>query len=490
MPATLQNLYFRGCSYCLYLHYRLMKIKRKTNGVIAELEKFFDIVDQSLLVFDEGVKNYLHRDIKAVNENLQSIVKLENDSSLLQRDIEASLYRDEMSSNGDVLRLLERMRLIVNLLNNDLYQFEIERPNIPAELNPDFLKLLELSSQAVTNTIPASKAFFHTPEVLQDKVRRIYFYQKEADRQAKALKRKVFHEMDSLKLSEKVHLRYFALHIEELALQARNVADQLSVMSIRSLPSRKGSSARFWGALGTGLLMSGCIAAAAVLILRNPSGIFVSGSNSALTAVLIVLSIILVIVLATQIVRNRRERRHTSTRLQAQEDEINDSIRKMSEMEVQLMKAENDHLQNLLDLKRKETTGVVEKISEQREFINSIYDAVLQAESADEQTRSELLHDIKSQLGLRRNATGEQEDFYAQVEQMHKDFSVRLASKFPQLTAQERKLATLLRLEFSTKYIASLLNISPKSVEIERHRMRTKMGLSRDVKLTDFIKNI
>ena len=89
-----------------------MKIKRKTNGVIAELEKFFDIVDQSLLVFDEGVKNYLHRDIKAVNENLQSIVKLENDSSLLQRDIEASLYRDEMSSNGDVLRLLERMRLI------------------------------------------------------------------------------------------------------------------------------------------------------------------------------------------------------------------------------------------------------------------------------------------------------------------------------------------------------------------------------------------
>lgn len=73
---------------------------------------------------------------------------------------------------------------------------------------------------------------------------------------------------------------------------------------------------------------------------------------------------------------------------------------------------------------------------------------------------------------------------------MHKDFSVRLASKFPQLTAQERKLATLLRLEFSTKYIASLLNISPKSVEIERHRMRTKMGLSRDVKLTDFIKNI
>ena len=47
------------------------------------------------------------------------------------------------------------------------------------------------------------------------------------------MKRRVFHEMSSLKLSEKVHLRYFALHIEELALAAAKVADQLSVMSIR-----------------------------------------------------------------------------------------------------------------------------------------------------------------------------------------------------------------------------------------------------------------
>lgn len=467
-----------------------MGIRRKNAGIIADLEKFFEIIDQSLLVFEEGVKNYLHRDMKAVNENLQSIVKLENNSSLLQRDIEASLYRNGMSGNADVLRLLERMGHIVNLLNNDLFQFEIERPNIPAELNQDFLKLLELSSQAVANTTPASKAFFHTPELMPDKVRRVYFYQKEADRQAKALKRKVFHEMDGLKLSEKVHLRYFALHIEELALQAMKVADQLSVMSIRSLPSRNGLRGSFWMSAMVGILTLCGIGIAAVAIFREPSDVFGSGNGSVLTMILIMLSVLLLLILIVQILRSRRERRNSVTRLKAQEDEINDNNRKLSEMEVQLMKMENDHLQNLLDLKRKETTGVVEKISEQREFIDSIYDSILRAESADESTRGELLHDIKSQLGLRRNATGEQEDFYAQVEQMHRDFSVRLASKFPQLTAQERKLATLLRLEFSTKYIASLLNISPKSVEIERHRMRAKMGLSRDVKLTDFIKNI
>ena len=39
--------------------------------------------------------------------------------------------------------------------------------------------------------------------------------------------------MDGLKLSEKFHLRYFSLHIEDLAKAAVKVAEQLSVMAIK-----------------------------------------------------------------------------------------------------------------------------------------------------------------------------------------------------------------------------------------------------------------
>lgn len=410
-----------------------MSTKRKNAEAISSLEKFFNLVDQSLLVFQEGVKNYLHHDMSALDANLQSIVKLENDTVMLERQIETFLYRRSGFSKlrGDILRLMERIGHIVSTLNNYLFQFEIERPNIPSELNPDFLKLLELSSQAVANTVPACKAYFHSTDTVPDRVRRVYFYQKETDRQAKALKRKVFHEMNSLKLSEKVHLRYFALHIEQLSIDASKVADQLSVMTLRA------SS-------------------------------FLGGSLLA-----------------------RRINRNSDERLVAKEDEINEGNRKLSEMEVQIMKMENDHLQNLLDLKRKETIGAVEKITEQKEFIDNIYEMVHRAEYAqDSETRDRLLHDAKAQLSLRRNQTHEQEDFYTKVEQLHKDFSARLSAKFPSLTAQERKLATLLRLEFNTKYIASVLNISSKSVEVERHRLRQKMGLVRSQNLTEFIKSI
>ena len=210
---------------------------RKTKETIGRLDKFFDIVDQSLLVFIEGVKNYIYRNDDALNGNLQTITKLESEAEMLRRDIETDLYRRTSLSRprGDILRLLERMDHVLDTISNNLYQFEIERPNIPVELNSEFLKLMELSTEAMSTTIPASKAYFKTPDSVPDMVHRVYFFQKEADTQAKILKRRVFHEMDSLKLSEKFHLRYFALHIEELSQEALKVADQLSVMSIRRI---------------------------------------------------------------------------------------------------------------------------------------------------------------------------------------------------------------------------------------------------------------
>ena len=131
------------------------------------------------------------------------------------------------------MRLLEALDHIIDTLNDNLFQFEIERPFIPVELNADFLKLTELSIQAVETAIPATKAYFRTSDSITEKVHRVYFYEKEADKQAKSLKKKVFHTMDELRLSQKFHLRYFALHIEEISMEAEKVADQLSVMSIK-----------------------------------------------------------------------------------------------------------------------------------------------------------------------------------------------------------------------------------------------------------------
>ena len=208
---------------------------RKQDKIIDNLGKFFDTIDQSLLVFGEGVRNYLYQNPEAFGLNLQAITKLENEAELMRREIEAELYRQSslIRMRGDILRLLERMDHMIDTVNDDLFQFDIERPFIPSELNADYTKLLELSIQAAADTIPAAKAYFNDPGAVSDKVRRVHFYHKEAEETSKAIKRRVFHEKDELKLSQKFHLRYFALHIEDLASAAVRVADQLSVMTIK-----------------------------------------------------------------------------------------------------------------------------------------------------------------------------------------------------------------------------------------------------------------
>lgn len=208
---------------------------KNTNKTIQDIDTFFDTIDETILVFKSGVKNYLYNNTEQFNDNLQSMAKLEKTSNELRRSIESKLYTHSLMAEvrGDVLRLLERLENVVDILARNLFQFEVEIPFIPVELNNDFIKLTETSTLSVEGIIPAAKAYFRTPDSMTDKIHRVYFYEQETNKLAQSIKRKVFHEMDKLKLSEKFHLRYFTLHIEELSHAAEKIADLLSVMAIK-----------------------------------------------------------------------------------------------------------------------------------------------------------------------------------------------------------------------------------------------------------------
>jgi DNA-binding CsgD family transcriptional regulator len=86
--------------------------------------------------------------------------------------------------------------------------------------------------------------------------------------------------------------------------------------------------------------------------------------------------------------------------------------------------------------------------------------------------------------------SSEKEAFYVQVEQIHKDFRMKLETNFTELSDLDKKLAILIRLNLSTKEMATLLGISPKSVEVSRYRLKKKIGLGKDDNLIHFINNL
>jgi uncharacterized protein len=207
----------------------------KANKSIELINKFLNCIDQSLLLFKDGVKNYLYKNAGNFSSNLQSLANCEMESDVLRREIENTLYTQSLMPQlrGDIMRLLEEMDNLIDQAKKNLFQFDVEMPNIPGELIPDLIKLTQISTSAAESVIPAAKSYFSEPANVTEKIHRVYFYEKETDLLADVIRRKIFREMPELKLSEKFHLRYFTLHIENISDIAEKVADLLTIMAIK-----------------------------------------------------------------------------------------------------------------------------------------------------------------------------------------------------------------------------------------------------------------
>jgi phosphate/sulfate permease/DNA-binding CsgD family transcriptional regulator len=160
-------------------------------------------------------------------------------------------------------------------------------------------------------------------------------------------------------------------------------------------------------------------------------------------------------------------------------------------MELKSIQRENERLANTLEIKRKELVNLALGINEQRDFFDSIYQEIHSALSAGEPAEVKArLTRVARALRDKMTFSSEMNGFYSRVEELHKHFVEKLVERFPQLTEQEKRLATLLRLGFSTKEIAGLMHVSPKSAEIGRHRLRKKLGLDREENLISYIKSL
>ena len=95
------------------------------------------------------------------------------------------------------------------------------------------MELISLTAKSVDNAVPAARIFFTSPDEVKDKIQKVLFYNREANVLSNNLKRKIFQEFDTLKLSEKIHLRYFALHIEQVSDVAKRIAHLLSSLVIK-----------------------------------------------------------------------------------------------------------------------------------------------------------------------------------------------------------------------------------------------------------------
>ncbi len=100
------------------------------------------------------------------------------------------------------------------------------------------------------------------------------------------------------------------------------------------------------------------------------------------------------------------------------------------------------------------------------------------------------LYELQSMLRQTLLLDMDRENLQLLIHENNQLFYSKLNELYPRLTNKEIRLTTLVRLNLSSKEIASILNISIKSVEMNRYRLRKKMQISSKVSLNEFIRNL
>ncbi|MFM9988277.1 triple tyrosine motif-containing protein [Flavobacterium sp.] len=157
------------------------------------------------------------------------------------------------------------------------------------------------------------------------------------------------------------------------------------------------------------------------------------------------------------------------------------------ENEQQIMKLKNEQLSNDFDAKNRELAVSTMSLIKKDELLALIRED-LNKTSDDGNNKS-----IKSVIStINKNITKEDtwNIFKEAFDNADNDFLKKIKASHPSLTSSDLKLCAYLRLNLSSKEIAPILNISIRSVEIKRYRLRKKLNLLHDDGLVNYILSI
>ena len=148
--------------------------------------------------------------------------------------------------------------------------------------------------------------------------------------------------------------------------------------------------------------------------------------------------------------------------------------------------ADRDALEAELDFKKKLMTENALFITRRTELGNSIIDDLRQI---NRETGNEYSDKMLGAISKLKNLIQGQEwkEFELRFEEEHGKFRENLVRLHPDLTPNEIKLCTFLRLDMSSKEISEITQQSVRALETARSRMRKKLGLERSDNLVQYL---
>lgn len=208
----------------------------------------------------------------------------------------------------------------------------------------------------------------------------------------------------------------------------------------------------------------------------------------------ILLTVMLIIAIVLFI--NHRSKQGALEMEKIKELEIQEQ-KKVFEAENQAKKREikelkNQQLQYELRHKAQELASSTMNLIRKNEILLEIMDNISKAtedilkntdKSAVISRLTKMERNIKQNIDQDKNWKKFEENF----DLVYENYLKRLGEAYPQLNVSDKKICAYIKMDLSSKDMAPLLDMSIRSIETNRYRIRQKLGLDREVNLADFL---
>ncbi|MBN2682393.1 MAG: tetratricopeptide repeat protein [Bacteroidales bacterium] len=162
--------------------------------------------------------------------------------------------------------------------------------------------------------------------------------------------------------------------------------------------------------------------------------------------------------------------------------------KKMALMEATKMLAETKlaAAQTDIEMRKKLLLNYVMRISEKNDLFATIRSKLTEKKQIDKEKQQELISILNSHLLI----PGEKQELEHLTKQAGQVFFSKLDNLSNDLKETEKKVCVFLSLGLSSKDMASILNISPATIDNYRSNIRKKLNLDSNIGLEEFLKSL
>lgn len=212
--------------------------------------------------------------------------------------------------------------------------------------------------------------------------------------------------------------------------------------------------------------------------------------NTIILTIAGIIVIVLLVIVSLLVISRQRLKIRNEQALQAQNLHRYEAQKELMEADLRNKELHENTLKLDLDVKAKELSTYTLHIIQKNQLLEELRGKLEAMVKEDKRDQKKQLQQLIQQINQNFNHDQYWGEFRGIFEQVHQAFLTNLKKYAENLTANDLKLVSLIKMNLAAPDIATLLGISMDSLKVARYRLRKKINMPREENLNAFIQSL